>query len=93
MNTTSTTVREALPQYVVEAARKSLVISLEDAQAAINGHNATLLADLAAAVALAETDLNLRAALNRVLYTSRNTTFSYSCREKLAEYKALHALG
>jgi hypothetical protein len=91
MNTT-TTVREALPQTVVEAARKSLVISLEDAQVAINGHNPTLLADLANAVALAETDHNLRAALNRILYTSRNTTFSYSCREKLAEYKATHTL-
>ena len=92
MNTNTTTVREALPQSVVEAARKSLVISLEDAQAAINGHNDTLLEALATAVALAETDQNLRAALNRVLYTSRNTTFSYSCREKLAEHKALHNL-
>jgi hypothetical protein len=79
--------REALPPEVVEAARKSLVISLPDALAALSAYDAAFVPILTGAVAEAETNLKLRAALNRLLFSSRNQTFAYSCKEELAKYK------
>ncbi len=79
--------REALPPEVVEAARKSLVVTLPEALKILNDFDVGFMPMLSEAVAKAETDKKLRAALNRVLYTSRNSTFAYSCREELAKYK------
>jgi hypothetical protein len=79
--------REALPPEVVEAARKSLVISLPDALAALSAFDPAFVPILTGAVAEAETNLKLRAALNRLLFSSRNQTFAYSCKEELAKFK------
>jgi hypothetical protein len=87
MTTNRKEAREALPPQVVEAARKSLVISAEDAELVLGGFNEGLTPVLRAAVAQAETDLKLRAALNRILFTSRNATFAFACREALAAHK------
>ena len=79
--------REALPPEVVEAARKSLVISLPDALSALSAYDPALVPILTGAVAEAETNLKLRAALNRILFSSRNQTFAYSCKEELSKFK------
>ncbi len=79
--------REALPPEVVEAARKSLVISLPEALATLNAFDSSFIPLITQAVADAEDDIKLRAALNRVLFTSRNSTFAQQCRIELAKYK------
>jgi hypothetical protein len=79
--------REALPPQVVEAARKSLVITAEAAEQTLNTFDDTFIPMVKRAVALAEADLQLRAALNRVLFTSRNATFAFACREALEAHK------
>jgi len=79
--------REALPPQVVEAARKSLVIAVEEAEKALTSFDPDFLPLIKRAVALSETDLQLRAALNRTLFTSRNATFAYACREALEVHK------
>jgi hypothetical protein len=79
--------REALPPEVVESARKALVISLADAVATLDNFDRYLLPLLTEAVSKAETDIKLRAALNRMLFTSRNSTFAQQCKIELAKYK------
>jgi hypothetical protein len=79
--------REALPPEVVEAARKALVISLADAVATLDEFDRYLMPLLTEAVLKAETDIKLRAALNRMLFTSRNSTFAQQCKIELAKYK------
>lgn len=81
------TEREALPPEVVEAARKSLVINLPEALATLNSFDSSLIPLLTQAIADAENDIKLRAALNRILFTSRNSTFAQQCRIELAKYK------
>jgi len=85
-HTTPTTPREPLPLEVVETARKSLYIGEEAAVDILQMLYPDLLDDLKDAIACAENDLTLRAALNRVLFTGRNKTFSYACREALDDY-------
>jgi len=82
----TTTPREPLPLEVVETARKSLYIGEEAAHDILNMLYPDLLADLQDAIADAEKDLTLRAALNRVLFSGRNKTFSFACREALDDY-------
>ena len=84
--------REALSPEVVELARKSLVISQADALDALSSFDNSLFSILTSAVAEAETDLRLRAALNRILFQSRNQTFAFSCKEELAKFKEREAL-
>jgi len=79
--------REALPPEVVEAARKALVISLPDAIATLNAFDSSFIPLLTQAVSDAENDLKLRSALNRMLFTSRNSTFAQQCRIELNKYK------
>jgi hypothetical protein len=79
--------REALPPEVVEAARKALVISLADAVSTLDEFDRYLMPLLTEAVLKAETDIKLRAALNRMLFTSRNSTFAQQCKIELAKYK------
>jgi hypothetical protein len=84
---TQITEREALPPQVVEAARKALVISLPEALAVLHNFDASFIPLLSEAVAQAETDIKLRSALNRILFTSRNSTFAAQCKIELAKYK------
>lgn len=79
--------REALPPEVVESARKALVISLADAVSTLNNFDSALMPLLTEAVSKAEEDIKLRAALNRMLFTSRNSTFAQQCKIELAKYK------
>ena len=85
-NTTTPTPREPLPLEVVETARKSLYIGEEAATEILNMLYPDLLVDLKDAIEDAEKDLTLRAALNRILFSGRNKTFSYACREALDDY-------
>lgn len=82
-----TTEREALPPVVVEAARKALVISQQDAVSELSKFDAAFIPMLTQAVSDAENNIKLRSALNRVLFTSRNSTFAQQCRIELAKYK------
>lgn len=79
--------REALPPEVVEAARKALVISLPEALATLNQFDSSFIPILTQAVAEAETNIKLRSALNRMLFTSRNSTFAQQCKIELAKHK------
>jgi hypothetical protein len=83
---TTPTPREPLPLEVVETARKSLYIGEEAATEILNMLYPDLLVDLKDAIEDAEKDLTLRAALNRILFSGRNKTFSYACREALDDY-------
>ena len=79
--------REALPPEVVEAARKALVISLPEAIATLNEFDSSFIPLLTQAVSDAEDNIKLRSALNRMLFTSRNSTFSQQCKIELAKHK------
>ncbi len=82
--------REALHPEVVEAARKALVISLPEAIATLNTFDSSFIPLLTQAVADAENDIKLRSALNRMLFTSRNSTFAQQCKIELAKWKESH---
>lgn len=77
------TERTPLSPSTVKAAQESLVISQSDAGNVMFRYSPTLLSDIEAAVKASESDKQLRAALNRVLYVSRNATFAQACKEQL----------
>lgn len=79
--------REALAPEVVEAARKALVINQQDALAELNKFDPSFIPTLISAVQEAETNIKLRSALNRILFTNRNQTFAIQCRIELAKWK------
>ena len=75
--------RTPLSPATVKAAQESLVISQADASAVLSCFNPKLQHEIEEAVKAAEQDKNLRSALNRLLYVSRNATFAQACKEQL----------
>ena len=75
--------RTPLGPDTVKAAQESLVISQADATAVLAAYEPALQGMIEAAVLAAESDKQLRSALNRVLYVNRNATFAQACKEQL----------
>ena len=75
--------RSPLSPSTVKAAQEALVISQEDAASVLNAYDPVLLNLIQRAVRDSASDKQLRSALNRVLYVSRNATFAQACKEQL----------
>jgi hypothetical protein len=74
----------------VDKARAALVISNQEAQAILHKFDPAFTPLLSEALARAESDIKLRAALNRVLFTARNATFAQQCTIELDSYKLIN---
>ena len=79
--------REPLPPEVVDKARRELAINADDARRTLRDFDPSLMPSINQAIEAALVNRELRKALNRLFYVSRNSTFAMECTEQLAKFK------